>query len=316
MTEVRAIAHPNIAVVKYWGKRDTTANLPAVSSLSLTIAPFRTETILRWGAPEDRFWLDGQPASPAEARRAFRHVDGMVRGRPAVAIESTNDFPTGAGLASSASGFAALTAAVARAAGLDESAEALSRQARLGSGSACRSLWGGWVRWDRGERPDGQDSHGRPVAGPVDVALVVAIVSTDRKAIGSTEAMERARQTSPVWPAWLASSEGWVDAGTSALQRGDLASLGAIMERSTMLMHATAWTSDPPVQYWQPATLAALQCVAALRNRGVAAWATMDAGPQVKVLCALRDADPVAQALAAVVPTVVVARPGPGPRVD
>lgn len=312
MSTAVAEAHPNIALVKYWGKRDLGLNLPAVSSLSLTLGPWRTRTAVTWGAERDEVVLDGAPASEAAATRALRFLDRLAPDRPPVRIHTDNDFPTGAGLASSASGFAALTLAASAAAGLDLDPTALSRLARQGSGSACRSLWGGFVVWERGQQPDGADSHGSPLAPEDhwDVRMVVAIVEDGPKAVGSTEGMELSRRTSPLWEAWLASSDTDVAEARAAVLARDLPRLGEVMERSTFQMHATMQTSTPPLLYWRPATVAALHEVFVLRQAGVSAWATMDAGPQVKVLCEAADAERVAEALGSVAPRVVVLQPG------
>jgi diphosphomevalonate decarboxylase len=149
------------------------------------------------------------------------------------------------------------------------------------------------------------------VTGPVDVAMLVAIVDEGRKAIGSTEAMLRSSRTSPAWPSWIDASEGWVRDALTALAASDLPAVGAVMERSTLLMHAMAWTSNPPIVYWRPATLALWHAVSNLRAEGVGAWATMDAGPQVKVLTAAQDAETVAAALAPHALRVVRCAPGP-----
>lgn len=312
---VTAIAHPNIALVKYWGKRDIPLNLPAVPSLSLTLGPWRTRTSVTWGTDRDEVVLDGRAASEAEARRALRFVDHIDPVRPPCRIETDNDFPTGAGLASSASGFAALALAATMASGHPSDSSHLSRIARIGSGSACRSLWGGFVRWDRGERDDGLDSHGVPVeTEPWDLRMVVAIIDEGKKAVGSTAGMERSRATSPLWSAWLADADRNVAEAEAAVRARDLQRLGEVMERSTFAMHATMQTSTPPLLYWQPGTVAALREVFALRQAGIGAWATMDAGPQVKVLCETSVADRVSDALQRVARRVVVLHPDEGAR--
>jgi diphosphomevalonate decarboxylase len=313
-----AIAHPNIALVKYWGKRDLALNLPAVSSVSLTLDGFQTTTRVDWGAPADHLSLDGAPAQPREAAKVFALLDRLDPDRPRCAVTTANTFPTGAGLASSASGFAALTlaAATARARAHGDAAPpdlvALSRLARQGSGSACRSLWGGFVLWSRGEAPDGHDSHGVPLhdAHHWDVVMVVGVVSKAGKAVGSTEGMERSRLTSPLYDTWVAQAEEDVAAGIAAIADRDLTRLGEVMEASTLKMHAAMMTARPPLLYWQPATVAALHAVWALRAAGTSAWVTMDAGPQVKVLCARADAERVADAIRPHVLAVHVLGPG------
>ncbi len=314
MSQATAIAHPNIALVKYWGKRDLERNLPAVSSLSLTLDGFATRTTVTTGTAADEVLQDGKAASPGFASRALAFLDRMLPGREPLRIETANNFPTGAGLASSASGFAALTVAAASAAGASLDPTHLSRWARLGSGSACRSLWGGFVAWHRGVADDGSDSHGVPVAGPGhwDLVMVVAVVATGPKSVGSTEGMERSRKTSPYFAAWVDNAEADVAEAQEAVRSRDLERLGTVMEHSTLKMHATMHTASPPLLYWQPATLACLQTVAALRADGTSAWATMDAGPQVKVLCARSDAERVSQALRPHALQIHTLGPGPG----
>jgi diphosphomevalonate decarboxylase len=320
---VTAVAGTNIALVKYWGKRDAALNLPAAGSLSLTLGGLGTRTTVRFadGLDGDRVTLDGAPADPRAAARVSAFLD-RVRARAGVRraaeVVSENNIPTAAGLASSASGFAALAVAAARAAGLDLSAAELSELARLGSGSAARSIFGGFAEMAPGERPDGRDAVAAPVAAPAfDVRLVVAVTSADKKALGSTEAMQHTARTSPYYAAWLASVPGDLGEARAAIAARDLARLGAVAERSAMRMHAAALAADPAVVYWNGATVAALHAVRALRARGVGAYFTIDAGPHVKALCAPADAGAVAEALAAVpgVLRTLVAEPGPGARV-
>ena len=300
MNSATAIAHPNIALVKYWGKRDLTLNLPSVSSLSMTLDTFHTRTTVTWDAPSDGVVLNGLPASAKIAQRTLSFLDRMDPHRPPCHIDTHNTFPTGAGLASSASGFAALALAASAARGEEPDRQHLSVLARQGSGSACRSLWGGFVVWDRGERPDGLDSHGRPLpeASTWDLRMVVAIVTTGPKDVGSTEGMERSRLTSPLYSTWVEQAESDVQAGIDAVHARDLEALGQVMESSTLKMHASMMTSIPPLLYWAPATIACLHAIWRLRAKGVSAWCTMDAGPQVKVLCRAADVPQVTAALA------------------
>ncbi|MFT4624706.1 MAG: diphosphomevalonate decarboxylase [Myxococcota bacterium] len=307
-----AIAHPNIALVKYWGKRDLRLNLPAVSSLSLTLDGFRTRTTVE-RAPTDRVVVNGATAAGPFASRALQFLNRMVPDRPPVLVHTESNFPAGAGLASSASGFAALTLAAADAFDLPTEPESLSVWARQGSGSACRSFWGGFVVWDRGERADGMDSRGSPLA-PADhwdLSMVVAIVATGPKSVGSTEGMERSRLTSPFYRTWVDTAEADVAVGRQAVLDRNLPRLGDVMESSTLKMHATMHTARPPILYWQPGTIACLHAVSALRAAGTGAWATMDAGPQVKVLCRRSDAATVAAALAPHAASVHMLGPGP-----
>ena len=312
MPRATATAHPNIALVKYWGKRDLGLNLPAVPSLSLTLDGFRTTTTVTWGAQADAVFVGPNPAPARFAARALAFLDVCAPDRPPVRIDTASNFPAGAGLASSASGFAALTVAASAASGRHRSPAELSALARRGSGSACRSLFGGFVEWPAGERSDGTDSHGVPVlaADAWDVAMVVGVVASKEKHIGSTEAMERSRVTSPNYDTWVARGPADVDEARRAVLARDLPRLGEVMEASTLRMHAVMHTSIPAVVYWLPGTVACLHAVWDLRARGTGAWTTMDAGPNVKVLCARADAAAVKAVMAPHTEAVHVLGPG------
>lgn len=312
-----AIAHPNIALCKYWGKRDRALNLPTNPSLSLTLAPFSTRTTVEWGGERDLAVLNGAELSGEGAKKIFRVLDLLDPARPPCVVRSENDFPTGAGLASSSSGFAALVVAGAAAAGQKRPIEELAVLARRGSGSATRSLHGGWVEWPAGTRDDGLDSHGVPIAGPDwwDVRMIVAVIAAGPKDVSSTDGMVRTQATSPYFDAWTKVAAADVPEARAAVLARDLPRLGAIAERSALRMHATTMAADPPFLYWRPATLQALERVRDLRRQGIGAWATMDAGPNVKVLCAAADAPAVAEAVAEVGDRVEILGPGGPARV-
>jgi diphosphomevalonate decarboxylase len=327
-TSVTARAGTNIALVKYWGKRDAALNLPATGSLSLTLADLGSETTVRFAhdaaEPDgrDRVLLSGRPADDRFAARVRTFLD-LVRARAGIALPAevmtSNSVPTAAGLASSAAGFAALALAASRAAGLRLSLTELSELARRGSGSAARSIFGGFAEMSAGNRPDGSDAVARPLLDESawDVRLCVAIAAAGEKAIGSTAAMAHTTRTSPYQAAWLASVPADLADARAAIAVRDLARLGAVAERSALRMHACAMAADPPVLYWNPATLAAMATVKKLRADGVAAYFTIDAGPHVKVLCASSDVAMVHAALAATpaVMRVLQLAPGPGAQV-
>jgi diphosphomevalonate decarboxylase len=327
--EATATAGTNIALVKYWGKRDATLNLPAAGSLSLTLAELGTWTRVRFGAAAsngpagtgaDEVTLDGAPADPAFAARVSSFLD-LVRTRADLRgparVETRNSVPTAAGLASSASGFAALALAASRAAGLALGPAELSALARRGSGSAARSVFGGLVEMDPGQRADGADAvaHQLLEPGAWDLRLVVALTERGPKAIGSTAAMENTAATSPYYPAWLASVPADLTAARQAIEARDLRGLGAVAERSALRMHASAMAAEPAIIYWTPATLAAMRAVLEMRrSQGIDAYFTMDAGPHVKVLCRAADAERTAATLQLVpgVSSTLVTAPGPG----
>ncbi len=317
-----AVAHPNIALVKYWGKRDPVLNLPREGSLSLTLAGMESRTTVRFDRTlaRDQLVLDGATAPEASLRKAVRILDearrrssGRLTGTYAH-VESRNDFPTGAGLASSASGFAALACAAAAAADLALEPNELSVLARLGSGSACRSVLGGFVEWQRGERADGLDSHAVEVAPPShwDVVMLVAVVAEGPKAVASTEGMERTRATSPFYEPFLASIPGDLERAREAVLARDLAALGVVMERNCLRMHAAMLGAEPALVYLRGASLVVTERVRKLRHDGTPAYFTIDAGPNVKVLCDSGNASAVADALDDVSGVVRVIRAVPG----
>jgi len=301
-----AVAHPNIALVKYWGKRDRNLNLPAVPSLSVTLAPFQTQTTVNWGVDEDHFVLNDEVATGDAANRIGRFLDLIEPNRPSVRVDSHNTFPTAAGLASSSSAFAALALAATTAAGQSPTLEALSVLARQGSGSASRSLWGGFVTWNHGDRSDGSDSHGVAVANEEhwNLRVLVALVSAEKKAISSRAGMNRTQETSPLFSGWVTSAEADVREAVAAVHNRDLERLGTVMEHSTMKMVGTMFSAQPAVVYMKPATVAVLHAVQDLRKSGIPAWTTMDAGPNVKVLTTPDAAPQVEAALTAHVETV------------
>ncbi len=311
-----AVAHPNIALCKYWGKRDAALNLPSTPSLSLTLAPFRTETTVVWGAERDRVVFNGVENTGGEGRKIFATLDRFGE-RPPCEIHTGNDFPTAAGLASSASGFAALVVAANAASGANLSDVELAVLARQGSGSATRSLQGGWVEWAMGERDDGLDSHGVAIA-PADhwdVRMLVVLVRSGPKEIGSTEGMNHTMRTSPYYPAWVEHAPKDVVEAREAVLARDLEKLGAITERSALRMHASMIAADPAVMYWKPETMRALEVVRTARKSGIGVWATMDAGPNVKALCSAADAATMAALFAEAGLSAQVLHPGGAARV-
>lgn len=309
---VTVVAHPNIALVKYWGKADEARNIPAVGSVSLTLSSLSTTTHVAPAEGADRFLLNGAEA-PDMAGRCFAFLDRYWPGRPALAVDTANDFPTAAGLASSASGFAALAVAADALLEGGRSREDLARCAGAGSGSAARSLFGGFVRLDLPREP-GEDIDVRQIAPgeafPLEV--VIAVTSAARKPIGSTEAMRRTAATSPYYAAWVDGQAADLDAAERAIAARDFDGLVAVTERSCMKMHAVMLGNDPWLLYWNAATVACIHEIRGLRAAGLGTCFTIDAGPQVKAVCLPGDADAVAEALAAVDGVTEVLRTGLG----
>ncbi|WAL39417.1 diphosphomevalonate decarboxylase [Brevibacterium sp. BRM-1] len=306
-----ARAQPNIALVKYWGKRDEDLILPVAGSLSMTLDAFPTTTRVSVdpALDEDSFELNGAPAPAAARARTVRFLERVreLAGASARArVVSANEAPTGAGLASSAAGFAALALAASRAYGLDLDAPALSRLARRGSGSACRSIVDRYALWHAGT--DDASSFAEAVPAP-DMRLVIVTVDGSEKDVSSREGMRRTAATSPFYPAWAATTEQTLEEMVTACAAGDFEAIGQLTESHALRMHAVINASMPPVRYLAPASVAVFDAAASLRAAGVSAWATADAGPNV---CVLTRPDDAAEVAAAVAPLGAVRTVGPG----
>ncbi|HEY4884395.1 MAG TPA: diphosphomevalonate decarboxylase [Myxococcales bacterium] len=302
-----AAAHANIALVKYWGKRDDALLLPEAGSLSVALDKLRTTTTVELGDfAADTLTLDSREEDPSRARALLDAAGIRHRAR----IASRNEFPTAAGLASSASGFAALAVAACAAAGLRKTAQEISALARLGSGSAARSVPGGWAVWE--------DESARQVFPPShwDLRFCIAVCSSGPKQVGSRDGMRGTRETSPYHAAWIAQCRRDLPEALRLLGARDLSGLGALAERNALRMHADALAADPPLLYWQPPTVACLHALGELRAAGIGAWATIDAGPHVVAICASRDADRVGTRLRAIpgVADVLLCAPAGGAR--
>ncbi len=282
-----AFAPANIALVKYWGKRDGELNLPVTGSLSVSLGDAGTRTTA--GASDrDSFRLNGatvDPTAPAAVRLSQFLDLFRTPACPGFSVESTNTVPTAAGVASSASGFAALVRALDGLLGWSLDARGLSVLARLGSGSACRSLWDGFVEWRAGASPDGSDSHGVPL-DPLwpELRIGLWVLSDAPKATGSREGMRRTVESSPLYAGWPAVVEQDLADVRSAIAARDLPRLGAAAEGNAMAMHATALAARPPVLYWLPESVRAMRQAARWREDGIPVWFTMDAGPNLKLI--------------------------------
>jgi len=312
-----AAAHPNIALIKYWGKNRTSGNLPAVDSLSVTLAAMRTQTEVDFGADvtEDELILNGRP-QPYERGRlkacldALRTLAGTTRH---ARVRSDNDFPTGAGLASSASGYAALVTAGAAALGLDPGDPRLHDAARIGSGSAPRSLMGGFVVLRRTADGTQCEQLLAPDAWPLDV--VIAVVSESEKAVSSRDGMTSSQQTSPYYASWVATHAKDMSDAQEFIRNRDFSGLAATAEHNCLKMHAVMLASRPALIYWTPATIGCIEVVQDMRSNGVPVFFTIDAGPQVKAICLSESTELVASALSGVpgVQRVMTGGLGSGP---
>lgn len=318
----KALAFSNIAFIKYWGDKDPHLHIPANSSLSMNLAGLHTRTQVSFlpDLPTDSLTMDGKAAygEPLHRVRAMLERVRQMAGLDSFAsVESANNFPTGTGIASSASAFAALSLAASTAAGLRLGERELSRLARTGSGSACRSIPGGFVEWQAGSRD--HDSYAYSIAPPEHWDLVdcVVILSEVHKPVGSSEGHGLA-DSSPLQPARVASAQARLDMCRRALLERDFEALADVIELDSNMMHAVMMTSAPPLIYWQPSTLDVLHSVIELRRGGTPACYTVDAGPNVHVICLASYADQLVSHLSAIpgVIHVLTALPGGAARLE
>jgi diphosphomevalonate decarboxylase len=274
----------------------------------------RTTVTFLPGLPADRLELNGSPAEPAALARVTRFLDrvrALAESSLHAMVVSQNNFPTGAGIASSAAAFAALSLAAARALGLKLDERDLSRLARLGSGSACRSVPTGFVEWIAGTGD--LDSYAFSVAPPQHWDLVdcITVVASGHKSVGSTEGHALAG-SSPLQAARLADAPRRLDIARRALLERDFAALAEIVEQDSSMMHAVMMTSSPPLYYWEPPSLAIMKSVQAWRKDGLPCCFTLDAGANVHVICPAEAAAEVSARLAIIsaVTQVLQAHPG------
>jgi len=283
----KAFAPANIALCKYWGKRDKELNLPITSSLSVSLGALGTETVLSLTEEQDIITLNGQRVDGAGsfARRLTEFLDLFRLPGRFFQVETINTIPTGAGLASSASGFAALVCALRELLQLNIDSKSLSILARLGSGSACRSLYNGFVEWRAGELTDGMDSYAEPLPDSwPEMRLGVVMLTEKEKPHSSRDAMNRTTETSLLYKQWPGKVEKDLLALKTAIREKDFALLGKTAESNALAMHATMLDAWPPVLYWLPETIAIFKHVWELREQNVEVYFTIDAGPNVKLL--------------------------------
>ncbi len=306
-----ARAHPNIALIKYWGKRDEYLMLPVAGSMSMTLDSVATTTTVQLGGETDRFFLGGELISGRAAAQVSKFLD-LLRAKAAsttaATVISENQAPTAAGLASSASGFAALAVAGAGAYGLELNQRELSMLARRGSGSASRSVIDRFALWHAGESDE--TSYAEPIAAP-DMRMIVCQISAEEKPVSSREAMRITRDSSPFWGGWAGATENALQKMRHACAAGDFSAIGRLTETHALQMHALIMSTEPPLRYLAPKSFEVFDRVKALRQDGLECYATADAGPNVVALARPGDAAAVAAELAPY-GAVHIAAPGPG----
>ena len=288
MMSTTAVAHPNIAFIKYWGDQDSSLRIPVNGSLSMNLDCLYSQTTVEFDSSleRDHLTIGGQVPDETAVQRVHEFLN-QVRSLAGLStfarVTSENNFPTGSGIASSASGFAALSLAASKAAGLELGQRELSRLARRGSGSACRSIPGGFVEWLRGE--DDQSSYAVSIA-PHDyweLRDCIAVTSREHKNTGSTAGHSLA-STSPLQVVRVEDADRRLDLCREAILKRDFEAFAEIVELDSNLMHAVMMTSRPRIYYWQPATLDVMHSVVEWRSSGLPVCFTIDAGPNVHVI--------------------------------
>ena len=298
--KVSAIANSNIALAKYWGKRDKEFMLPYNGSISMTTNDMFTHTTVEFDNKykEDTLIVNGKEMKPGEEdyddyMGIFMKVVRQITGNHTkVKIVSENNFPTAAGLASSASGFAAVSLAVSKALGLPTDHKNVSILARRGSGSASRSVSGGFVEWKKGEKSDGSDSFAEQIVSPdywPEFRMIAVITSKKEKKIKSRAGMSQTVANCPFYSKWVETAPNDLDIIRKGVKEKNFTLVGSTAEHNCLKMHATMITTKPPIIYWNPATMEIIHSIMEWRDEGLESYFTIDAGPQVKVMCLEKD---------------------------
>lgn len=304
-----AIANSNIAIIKYWGRRDDKLMLPMNSSLAFTMDDqLSTKTTVEFleGLPSDELYLDGTQASEKELARVSNFLD-VVRAKAKIKtkakVVSQNTFPKSAGLASSASAFAALAASASKAAGLKLNGKELSMLARFGSGSASRSIFGGCVEWHAGKKKDGTDCYAEQISPPEnwkDLRNIIALSSMEEKHVGSAAGMKITTKTSSLYPARINAVNKRIAAIRKAIKNRDFEKMAPIIMQESNSLHATMLDSWPPLVYLNETSFRVMREVLMLNNsygKYVAAY-TFDAGPNAHIYTTKKYANEIKKILA------------------
>jgi diphosphomevalonate decarboxylase len=314
----KATAHPNIALIKYWGNRDNHLNIPANGSISMNLGKLETSTHIVFNPDysSDQLTINGKPTEGMALERMSRFLDRVRRLAKKdfhAMVMSTSNYSADAGLASSAAAYAALALAASQALGLDLPEVELSRLARRGSGSACRSIPPGFVEWLPGETD--LDSYAVSIAAPEHWKLsdCIAIIQNKPKNVPSYEGHLLA-QTSPIQPARVQDAPRRLDICRQAILKRDFEALAQVVELDSNLMHAVMMTSTPPLYYWEPASLDVMRIIPSWRKQGIPSCFTLDAGANVHVLCPTDQSDHVSGLLKSIpgVKEVLKTIPGGG----
>ena len=334
-----AQANANIALVKYWGKRNKELILPHNGSISMTCEGLFTITTVEFSDRYERDLIiindeelkieeDKSSSLPFAGARVkdekdilghLERIKKIAGIKEKVKVVSKSNFPVAAGLASSASGLAAITLAATKAAGLNLNQKELSILARQGSGSACRSIFGGFVEWLKGKKEDGSDSYARPIADEnywPEFRIIASILTEKKKKVGSRAGMAQTVETCPYYKGWLKTVNQDLEIIRKGILKKDFTSVGSFSEYNCLKMHALMLTTKPAIIYWLPQTLKLIQSVIFWREGGLECYFTIDAGPQVKIICLKKDVSEIKKRLKNIegIKRIIVSKPGKGAR--
>lgn len=310
-----AQAPSNIAIIKYWGKKNSKLDLPFSSTISINYNNLFTQTTVEFNPKlqKDAVTIDGK-SNAQETKRVSTHLDiirKLAKIKTKAKVVSKNNFPKSSGLASSASGFAALTAAGAKAAGLNLKEKQLTALARLGSGSASRSIPSGFVKWEKGTNH--QTSYARSLypASYWNLDILVIIVNNNAKKTSSTQG-HSAAVSSPFFNIRTKNLDKKIKKIESALKSKNFKLFGQTLETEALELHAIALTSIPPIIYWEPKSIQIMKLCHALRQKDIDVYFTFDAGPQPVLFCQQKDTPKVMVALKSQVKDIQIIKSKPG----
>jgi len=295
-----AQAPSNIAFIKYWGKKDEVLRLPENGSISMNLSDLLTTTTVEFSSEykEDSIIINGIQ-EPNEGSRAIKHLD-RIRNLASInekgKVVTNNNFPTGTGLSSSASGFAALTVAGAKAAGLNLSEKELSILARQGSGSACRSIPDGFVEWLDGDTSETSYAISIYKEDYWDIVDVVAVVSKNKKEVSTTEG-QKLVDSSPFFPARLGKIKDKIKLIKQYMAEKNFQAFGELLEAEALELHSIMLTSKPSLIYLLPASLKIMHLVKKWRAEGLPVYFTVNTGQDIHLICQKIDVDGVVKKL-------------------
>ncbi len=304
------IAHPNIALIKYWGKKDNNLFTPTKNSISYTLPYLSTTTQITLSQTnQDNIKINNVKQEAPSVIAFLNRFRDLFCIQEYFIVNTTNNFPTSAGVASSSSGFAALAKGLNALFDLKLSEKELSIVARQGSGSACRSIYNGFTIWHKGNNNDGLDSYAEQLFDEhhwPEFSMFVVLLSDQAKKISSRVGMQQTVNTCPHYQNWLTKSENRIPAMINGIKQKDLRMVGSLAEQDCLDMHYCMQTSKPVINYWTNRTKQITELITQMRNANILCYFTIDAGPNVKVMCLEQDKKTIVAEIKKRIPAICV----------